>query len=558
MKPSKKAALYFHTLRYLKPEQVWGRVFFHLRRPRPDLRAAPPLREGSPWTWRLPARRRPSLLGENLFHFLNEEGEVLSHDDWSSSARKKLWLYNMHYFDDLNAFGAAERKPWHQLLISRWIDENPPGKGVGWEPYPLSLRIVNWIKWVLAGNGPDDAFSLSLAVQARYLAGRLEYHLLGNHLFANAKALVFAGCFFAGEEAESWLHRGMAILAREIPEQILSDGGHFERSPMYHALVWEDMLDLTNLADVFPEAMNPWQAMTATWPDLLDHMGHWLAAMCHPDGEISFFNDAAVGIAPAPAELFNYARLLGLAPPQTTDDIVWLRDSGYVRIQQGEALLLIDAAPVGPDYLPGHAHADTLSFELSLDLQRLVVNGGTSVYGVDEERQRQRSTAAHATVVVDGENSSEVWSGFRVARRARIVQSEIWRDGEATVTAAHDGYRRLSGSPVHRRTWSLKDCKLYITDQLIGAGKHQMEIIFPLAAGLSIKKQQDNLLQIIDEKNEGLVCLLQCGDGIEAAAERTTWHPRFGETVEAWRIRLSLWGELPLSHLTVLRWGDRV
>ena len=82
-------------------------------------------------------------------------------------------------------------------------------------------------------------------------------------------------------------------------------------------------------------------------------------------------------------------------------------------------LLVCDVAPIGPDHLPAHAHADTLSFELSFKGRRVFVNSGTSEYGLSAERQRQRGTAAHNTLVLDEENSSEVWAGFRVARRAR-------------------------------------------------------------------------------------------------------------------------------------------
>ncbi|MEN9780004.1 MAG: hypothetical protein RL014_1152 [Pseudomonadota bacterium] len=109
-------------------------------------------------------------------------------------------------------------------------------------------------------------------------------------------------------------------------------------------------------------------------------------------------------------------------------------DSGYVRLDNGPAVALLDVAPVGPDYLPGHAHADTLSFELSVGAQRVLVNSGTSCYGSSAERLRQRGTAAHNTVVVNGQDSSEVWGGFRVARRplpARRGSQRTERGGPA-------------------------------------------------------------------------------------------------------------------------------
>jgi uncharacterized heparinase superfamily protein len=88
----------------------------------------------------------------------------------------------------------------------------------------------------------------SLALQARYLAETVEYHLLGNHLLANAKALVFVGAFFeGGARRRAGSASGLRILASQLPEQVLDDGGHFERSPMYHSLILEDVLDLVNL-----------------------------------------------------------------------------------------------------------------------------------------------------------------------------------------------------------------------------------------------------------------------------------------------------------------------
>ena len=74
---------------------------------------------------------------------------------------------------------------------------------------------------------------------------------MGNHLFANAKALIFSGLFFDGEEAKSWYLKGFNILKRELAEQILPDGGNFELSPMYHIIFLEDLLDLVNIHRAF-------------------------------------------------------------------------------------------------------------------------------------------------------------------------------------------------------------------------------------------------------------------------------------------------------------------
>jgi len=176
---------------------------------------------------------------------------VQSADDWGGASLDDLRRYNLHYFDDLNAEDAERRSQWHASLIERWIDENPPAKGVGWDPYPTSLRIVNWIKWALCGNPLSIHALESLKLQTDYLSKRIEWHLLGNHLFANAKALVFSGLFFSGEVAERWLDTGFSIIDRQVSEQILADGGHFERSPMYHSIILEDVLDLLNITQAY-------------------------------------------------------------------------------------------------------------------------------------------------------------------------------------------------------------------------------------------------------------------------------------------------------------------
>ena len=521
---------YWHTLRHLKPVQLYGRVWFSLRRPGLDLAAAPKLRRAD-GLWRPPVERGQSLFAPFCFSFLREK-HALDDVGWDAPQLGKLWRYNLHYFDDLNAQGWSSRERWHRELLCRWVAENPPAAGTGWEPYPTSLRMVNWIKWALAGNALPDECLQSLAVQARWLAGRLELHLQGNHLFANAKALAFAGLFFAGEEADAWLARGLRLLQRQLPEQILSDGGQFERSTMYHALALEDLLDLHNLAGAFPGALVEQRAQTQNWRAQLAPMRRWLAAMSHPDGEISLFNDAAFGIAPAPAELERYAGRLALPEPAAlAQGVTRLAPSGYIRVQLGAMLALIDVAPVGPDYLPGHAHADILSFELSLFGERVLVNSGTSCYGTGPERSRQRGTAAHNTVIVDGADSSEVWGGFRVARRARPTGLALLLpegEGAVEIVCSHDGYLRLPGKPVHTRSWRLSAGELTIEDRVSGGfalARARFHFAPPLMAGM------------VTFGNTGF-CQLRDGHRLHwrveqghCSVEASSYHPRFGQRI---------------------------
>jgi uncharacterized heparinase superfamily protein len=522
-----KIGLYWHTLRHLKLSQIVWRLVFRFKKVLPDLSPPPALRTmQGPIV--LVAHRAPSLIGRTKFIFLNEEGD-LELDGWDNPQREKLWRYNQHYFDDLNARSAAERREWHRSLIARWIDENPPGEGTGWEPYPTSLRIVNWVKWSLLSEPLSYEAQYSLAVQARWLNKKIEKHLLGNHLFANAKALIIAGCFFNGREADDWLRAGYDILASELPEQILSDGGHFELSPMYHALAIEDVLDLINILRASGVYFH--SPLIKSLEQKVEPMLEWLAVMSHPDDGIAFFNDAAFGIAPDNADLRDYAERLGFRNATTHSNFRLLKSSGYARMRSGPVVVFADVAEVGPSYLPGHAHADTLSFECSAFGDRVIVNSGTSVYGLSAERLRQRGTAAHTTVCIEEENSSDVWSGFRVARRATILnrRSSVTAEG-LLLEASHDGYHRLARGLTHKRTWVLSENNLLIDDHL--TKPQRADAIYHLHPDVQVEVESSYSGRLL--LRNGQVLRWECSSC--ARIEAGTWHPQFGLTVPNRRI----------------------
>ncbi len=536
-----RALLLARTLPSLRAVQLYGRLLRMLRRPRPDLGPAPVPRHAR-GTWTVPGRRAPSLLSPTRFRFLNLEREVAGARDWDAAEAPKLWRYNLHYFDDLGAAGAGARRAWHEALIERWVRENPPGQGTGWEPYPTSLRIVSWIRFRLGGGRLSQAALHSLAVQARWLRASLELHLLGNHLLSNAKALLFAGAFVDGPEAGLWLERGRALLRRELPEQVLADGGHFERSPMYHALVVEDLLDLVNLSRALPGVVAAEDV--SRWIEAVERMRRWLAAMLHPDGEIALFNDAAFGVAAAPQELERYARELDLAPvTRPPDGVLVLADSGYVRVARDELVALLDVGEIGPSYLPGHAHADTLGFELSLFGRRWNVDTGTSRYDAGAERHLQRSTRAHNTVEVDDRDSSEVWSSFRVARRARPRRLCLEERGPVLrIACAHDGYLRLPGRVLHRRRWVFAPGAFDLEDRLRSG--------FARACGrLHLHPE----VRALDGRLEhaglpGTRGIAWTVEGAAARAEPGRWHPEFGLELPASCLRYEFSGPAAAFH----------
>lgn len=468
---------WFHTVKYLKPIQIVGRLQLFIPRGISEESRYQELRNV---TGAFEFCKKPeSTTDFNEFTFLSETHR-LSDIGWEPKNISKLWSYHLHYFDFIHGSSDWSESEKNKIigLFHQWIDQNPFGQGTGWEPYPTSLRIINWVKWHLTVEPLFEKSLLSVWNQLRWLADRPEIHLLGNHLFANAKAMVFGSVLFEGEEAKKIQDQGMKILKEQLDEQFLSDGGHFERSPMYHVLAMEDLLDLYILRDHF----------SADFPaseikEKIEKGISWLSLMSYQNGEFPHFNDCANGTVPTLDQLQKIAKSAGIdiSLPDKKEVVIFLSDSGFVVAQQGKGKLIADIGNIGPDYQPGHAHAETLSFEFTLNGQRVIVNSGTSQYGVSDERLRQRSTSAHSTVEINGLNSSEIWSGFRVAERATVHDVKIEHpntESPIIISAAHDGYKRLDGKNIHHRTWKIGENSMTIYDRISGSYDRAVSRLF--------------------------------------------------------------------------------
>jgi uncharacterized heparinase superfamily protein len=541
-----KALLLFNTVKFLKFSQITNRIKRLVTKPRVELFKTPELSVFNN-SLKPVIKCQQKMFDDSLFRFLNKEFKINSSEDWNSNNQDKLWLYNLHYFDDLTTTNSKERIAQHSEIIERWINENPPGKGNGWEPYPSSLRIVNWIKWSLLNNELKQDWLDSLAIQVRFLSKNLEYHLLGNHLIANAKALIFSGLYFQGPEADKWYKSGIEILIQELPEQVLADGGNFELSPMYHAIFLQDLLDIVNIHQVYNK-LQP-----ANIVKKAKRMLKWLENMCHPDGEIAFFNDSSLGIAPTFKSLLNYAESLSIFYEQTKcTSLLNLKESGYIRSCIGDAVLIADIAKIGPDYIPGHGHADSLSFELSLFGRRVIVNSGVSTYEPGFDRMEQRGTQAHSTISIDDSNSSEVWSGFRVGKRAKVFNINVINDAKgAKFSACHDGYKKYNEKVIHCRKWRVSENLLEIIDTVTGSGKHKIVSVFPLHPEVFLNNVGENSAELdISGKK---VKVIFDGSGMLLVKE-SRYHQEFGLSIENKQLIYRYNGNLPFKTNLKISW----
>ena len=540
--------LYLITASYLKPSQI---VHFIKRALFPTTsvqETLPEIRTRSGFHLQPTLSSSVPTQDGHEFRFLNQskifpDGQV----DWHCQDMPKLWRYNLHYFDYMDNHNFPVDFTSH--LIHDWISQCPQGTPEAWEPYTTSLRMVNWIKVFTQQITPHEAWRRSLYLQARWLERNIEYHILANHYLKNGIALFFAGAYFEGIEAERWLAKGLKILREEAEEQFLSDGGHFERSPMYHSIAVEDYLDVLNIMTANPRLVE--SADLNYFKTFSEKTLDFLHDLCLPDRDIPLFNDSAFGIAPTPPQIFEYAQqIIGYEAPKRSSElsIVKKEHSGYYVIRHAQDMLVIDSGPIGPDYQPGHAHSDTLSYELSLAGSRVVVDAGVHDYEAGARRQYARSTKAHNTVVVDGQDQSEMWGTFRVARRAHPIHASLVQPSPslAKFEGSHDGYHRLQGKVTHHRTIEYTTTTDWvIRDDIQGTGVHSIENFIHLHPDLRTNIL-NNSVQVTNMSGKP-ICLFKIVEGVQIQLEKGYYFPEFGMELKNDVIVLKCEGPLPLQ-----------
>jgi uncharacterized heparinase superfamily protein len=460
-------------------------------------------------------------LAKGMFTFIGQTGSLGTPSDWMASGKPRLWQYNLHYFDWLWSLLPENEPVWENAkrLTLDWVERHPVGRNAcGWEPYPTSLRLINWallfgIRHRLRVE-EDEAFKGallgSIARQTLWLEHNLETHIQANHLLENLVALACVASVFDGPGRVRLEGRIFPLLKREVHEQILPDGMHYERSPMYHLrILWlMEMLGEVGSPPIRELVQEPLERMRAAHQCLL-----------HPDGDIAQFNDAAIGIYHD-------------AWPRDFQFGPWaLPDAGYYgyRRENGD-YLIVDAGAIGPDYQPGHAHADLLSLELSIGGRRFITDTGIGTYDTGAVRSFDRSTAAHNTVEIDGESSVEVWGGFRVGRRAtpEVITWDAANEG-SFLDAKHAGYHHLPCRAIHRRSFGWEgENRLTITDTITVRDQAEWTNRFHLAPGVSAGITDR---KVVCRHGDSSVILEVKGPG-QISIETAIAHPTFGANAE--------------------------
>jgi hypothetical protein len=384
------------------------------------------------------------------YTFLNQ---TIYKPDTSIVVQSPLWFYNYNYMDYLLQPSISKNEGVQ--LIEQFIDKYPSNP-YAYHPYPIALRCINWIKFFTKYKIKEGRYDSFLYAQYFVLSDNLEYHLLANHLLEDAFSLLFGSFYFNDSDL---YNRASCLIEKELAEQVLDDGAHVELSPMYHQILLDRMLDCFNLLEN-NKVFETQDTLLKLMKNKATLMLKWLNIITFKNGEIPLLNDSAINIAPTTKQLINYASRLGL--PVVTNQHTLL-SSGYRKVKTSAYECIVDISQIIPSYQPGHAHADTLNFVLNVENNPILVDWGVSTYNPGKQRLLEKSTPFHNTVTVKGQNSSQLWSAFRVGKRARV---KVLTDKQNHICAKHDGYSEYKS--VHTREWFFEEKLLKVFDTLTG------------------------------------------------------------------------------------------
>jgi hypothetical protein len=427
-----------------------------------------------------------SYKGNKTFQFLNIEHQFKPSINFNFGQFGKLWTYNLNYFDYLNQDSISKKDGLQ--LINQYIYFHPKQLD-GSEPYPISLRSINWMKFLSKYKINDNRVDQFLFNNSCFLINNFEYHIMGNHLLENAFCLLFSSYYF---ENYKFYNKSKSVLFNQLDEQILNDGGHFELSPMYHKIILSRILDCIQLIKLNSEWVK--DDLLSFLEKKASLMISWLQNITYTNGKTPMVNDATYKIAPSSKQLFSYAKKLDIINKE-----IPLSDSGYRKINFSNYELFVDVGNIGPDYQPGHAHSDTFNFEFHLGGLPVIVDTGISTYEKNEIRQLQRSTKSHNTVMIDDFDQSEVWGGFRVARRAKV--SDL-KSGKNQISATHNGYKRLG--IFHNRCFEFFENEIIIKDSLTKSTKGKAKAIFHFHSNIKRPKIYSDRI-ILEDQNVSLL-----------------------------------------------------
>src|SRR5215472_14603291 len=364
------------------------------------------------------------------------------------------WARELYGFGWLRHLEGGEDRRIARKLTAEWIGRRRRAPKLAWRPEIVGRRIMSWLSHAAAlldGAEPRRyaAVMRSLSEQTTYLSASWHDAPDGWPRLVALIALAHADLCIAGHDHR--LAQSQRLLAVELERQVpASGGGHIGRNPWTLVELLFDLLPLRRCYAARGKTPDP--ALLSGIRRVTEMLGHLRLG----DGMPGRFNGMGPGECGALATVLAYDEGRTSSSPA-------VERSGYVRLERGSAVVLVDAGPPPPMALAGAACAGCLSFELSSGSELVLVNGGLPGEIGAGSRSLARATPNHNTLCLGEQSSAKLVRdahlerdiGAPPLRHPDHVTCAVQEAGGAiALQATHDGYVARWGL-LHARTLKL-------------------------------------------------------------------------------------------------------
>jgi len=411
---------------------------------------------------------------------------------WFPPSAGPEWLAAWHGFGwlaDLAAAGGTARETAREL-VQGWLGENPGWHNLTWRSDVLATRIFAWVAQFdeIAGRDQDQALRRamlgSLAAQLRHLARTAAWEVAGAARLRALKGLIAGRAALGGSQTQ--IAKPLAALGRELSFQILPDGGHLSRSPSLQLQILQDLIDtraVLRLAQI---------EVPGGLQHAIERMAPMLRFFRHGDRRLALFNDSLEEDGVLIDLVLTRSESKGQAPAQAAH-------TGFDRLQAARSLVVVDTGKPPPPGFDEHAHAGTLSFEMSHGRERIIVNCGAYRGPKSNWWRVARASAAHSVLVVADTNSVEIREDGTIGRGpTSIARERAEQDGQQWISATHDGYRERFGLTYARQLFLAADGEdLRGEDRLTGLPGATFAVRFHLHPSVQASLVQDGAAALL-------------------------------------------------------------
>nr|WP_321356364.1 heparinase II/III family protein [uncultured Draconibacterium sp.] len=427
---------------------------------------------------------------------------------------KSVWLNRFYYLPPFARIYYLTKDQSYledmMTIVRLWIKDNPretehPTSKYNWYDMQVAWRAIHFSWCYFLGEdglSEEDKMLLlhSLEEHAEVLAEGFGKATLNefNHQAHGALAMLYLGVLFPGfHNAKELTEGGIHILEHHIIHAFYNDGGNVEQMFGYYpfeACIFRDAYLLCTQNGITPPA---------NIVPLLEKMEHYLSVVAQPDDTMPPVNDSY----PMPTEVTVKTISEILNTEKTSPTSFYFPDTqiGVMRSgtseKDGWYILANPAKLIG-----SHAHAGRLGFVAWFGQQPLFIESGCNSYDDSLLVKWYRTSRAHNTVIIDGQEDEATSSDIQWAAKRQTenhitdwIEKENYRMVRMFSPSTEESNNAVNWT---RNLTLIRDDYMLIYDYFNAKESHDYEILLHLPP-VEVAADKKNKAFVI--KSESLV-----------------------------------------------------